>query len=158
MFSILADPVTEKMFAPYGHIIDIAGQDAREINHGCALRIGSITRIDAEDACVNIYRTKASSSTIHVEELERHPRGSQLFMPLFRQTFIVVVAGTEEYPSRECLRAFVFSGGKGVNLFRGVWHHSLISSDGGDFLVVEHCKPQTNIETFEFSETLEVTW
>jgi ureidoglycolate lyase len=71
--------------------------------------------------------------------LERHPKGSQAFIPLAPGSFIVVVAeaGPGAVPSLQGLRCFLAAPGQGVNYARGTWHHPLIALATGDFLVVD---------------------
>jgi ureidoglycolate lyase len=67
--------------------------------------------------------------------LERHPLGSQAFVPLDPATrYVVVVSESPEAMPR----AFLARAGQGVNLARGTWHHPLIALDRRcDFLVLD---------------------
>ena len=79
--------------------------------------------------------------------MERHPLGSQAFMPLDAQPFIVVVAPLGEQVAPGDLRAFITNGRQGVNYRRGVWHHSLIALNApARFIVVDRGGPGDNCD------------
>jgi ureidoglycolate lyase len=85
--------------------------------------------------------------------LERHPLGSQLFMPLSADPFVVVVAPPAAVPDREAVRAFLTNGRQGVNYRRGAWHHPLIAlAAGREFLVIDRGGPGENCDEFHFRD------
>ena len=127
------------------------------INAGTTRRFTDLTRIRLSDdaqASVHIYRAAAVREPIELRQLERHPYGSQLFMPLQGQAFIAVVADGADSPAPDTLRAFLVSGGRGINLGPGIWHHPLLSLAGADFLVVERADPARNLEEHALSAPL----
>ena len=70
--------------------------------------------------------------------LERHPRGSQSFMPLSYFRFYVVVAPAGETVEQDTVEAFVTNGRQGVNYHVGVWHMPMIAMQSGqEFLVLD---------------------
>jgi ureidoglycolate lyase len=77
--------------------------------------------------------------------MERHPLGSQAFIPLARQDFVVVVAPAGEL-APERIAAFRARGGQGVNFAPGVWHHFLIALEEGDFLVIDRIGEGANCD------------
>jgi ureidoglycolate lyase len=76
---------------------------------------------------------------LHVRVVERHRLGSQAFMPLDREPFLVIVAAAAvgTTPQRQDLQCFLAQPGQGVNFARGTWHHPLVALTGGDFLVID---------------------
>jgi ureidoglycolate lyase len=69
--------------------------------------------------------------------MERHPLGSQAFIPLNDKPYLVVVAPAGELDESK-IRAFVTSGWQGVNYAKGVWHHPLLAlGEVSDFIVVD---------------------
>jgi ureidoglycolate lyase len=76
--------------------------------------------------------------------MERHPLGSQLFLPLGFARFLIVVAALGPSLEPENIFAFVTNGRQGVNYRAGVWHHPLLALDReADFLIVDR-SPETN--------------
>lgn len=151
--------ITSELLTPYGDLIEINNDSPDIINSGSAQRFSDLSRIHLlgsdVQACVHIYRAKPVQEPIFLYQLERHPYGSQLFMPLDRQPFIVVVAPTTSIkPQEDEICAFLVEGGRGVNLFPGTWHHSLISLVAADFLVVERTFPQDNVNECSLVEPI----
>ena len=90
-------------------------------------------------ASISMVRSRAPTQLpYHIEMVERHPLGSQAFIPLNGTKFIVVVAAPGESVAPEDLRAFVTNGSQGVNYHRGTWHMPLIATESGrEFVVVD---------------------
>ncbi|MBT8130974.1 MAG: ureidoglycolate lyase, partial [Gammaproteobacteria bacterium] len=87
--------------------------------------------------------------------LEKHPLGSQAFVPLAPFVFLVVVAPPGEAP--QDIRAFASNGQQGISYHRGTWHMPLIALETGQsFLVIdrEGSTLQTNLETFYLDRPL----
>ncbi len=78
--------------------------------------------------------------------VERHPEGSQAFIPVSGVRFLVVVADDDGgLPVRP--RAFVTAPGQSVNLLRGVWHGVLAPLERpGQFVVVDRIGGGANLE------------
>jgi ureidoglycolate lyase len=96
---------------------------------------------DADGGGVSVEIAGTPPAQIALQLLERHSLGSQLFMPLSPQSFVVVVAPAGPPPTAQALRAFLASPGQGVNLARGTWHHPLLVLQPADFLVIERQSP-----------------
>ncbi|HSD70292.1 MAG TPA: ureidoglycolate lyase, partial [Woeseiaceae bacterium] len=93
-----------------------------------------------------------------IEMVERHPLGSQAFIPLQRFVFIVVVGPAGESIAAEDLRAFASNGRQGINYLRGVWHMPLIALEAGhDFLVIDRIGGGANLDQVFLSETVILT-
>jgi ureidoglycolate lyase len=136
-------PLTAAAFAPFGQVIEArADASHRTINEGYAERYDDLARLDTSAAggrpVVSIYRARPRTLPMQVRMVERHRLGSQLFMPLSPQRFLVVVAPAGAEPRAEALQCFQTDAGQGVNLNPDIWHHPLLALDaGGDYLVVE---------------------
>jgi ureidoglycolate lyase len=135
------EPLTAAAFAPFGQVIEARGSQ-RAINDGDAVRYHDLAQIDTAAGggrtLVNIFRARPHALPLKLKLVERHQLGSQLFMPLSAQRFLVVVAAAGPAPQPEALRCFVANAGQGVNLVRGTWHHPLLAlDDGGDYLVID---------------------
>jgi ureidoglycolate lyase len=140
------EPLTAEAFQPFGDVIQTSAR-ARHftINDGYAERFHDLANVDvsAQDgrAIVNIFRAQPRTLPMQLALLERHPLGSQAFMPLSGRPYLVVVAPATpdaDAPAINAIRCFRADPGQGVNYARGTWHHPLIALEAvSDFLVVD---------------------
>ncbi len=140
---LATEPLTAQAFAPFGDIIE-ASDSAHHfpINGGSTERYHDLARVDVAGgggrAILSIFRGQPRRLPMQLLLLERHPLGSQAFMPLSPLPFLVVVAPGGEAPDLARLRCFRAAPGQGVNYARGTWHHPLLALDApSDFLVVD---------------------
>jgi len=133
------EPLTRAAFAPFGDVIEAAAaRGDYPINDGTAQRHHDIARIDCNagdgHGLISIVHAQPRELPFAIVMLERHPLGSQAFVPLSPARYIVVVAESPEAAPR----AFLASGGQGINYHRGTWHHPLLALDAAaDFLVID---------------------
>jgi ureidoglycolate lyase len=149
------EPLTKGAFAPYGQVIDTQGVTPIAINRGTALKFPDLATVELLDggtpgtdqAAISIYRAEPRTLPLPIDELERHPLGSQAFVPIQPTRYLVVVAGSADEPQPGDLRAFLATGQQGVNLKAGVWHHALAALEReGEFLVVDRRAPGGNLD------------
>ncbi len=139
---LAVQPLTAESFRPYGDVIE-AGSAARRlsINGGTAERFDDLARLDLTAAggrpLLSLFRAQARSLPLPLQLIERHQQGSQAFMPLGGDAFLVIVAAAGPAPQPQDLRCFVAARGQGVNFAAGTWHHPLLALAGGDFLVID---------------------
>lgn len=150
------EPLTRDAFAPFGDVIALDGARHFPINGGTTERFHDLATIDVNDAggrpLVNILRGQPRTLPFEVAMMERHPLGSQAFIPLGIVRYLVVVAPAGPFDERQ-LRAFSIEGREGVNYARGVWHHPLIALDAvADFLVIDRGGPQPNCDEIELAQ------
>ena len=82
--------------------------------------------------------------------VERHPEGSQAFIPMDAEGFLVVVA-TDEGGTPGTPLAFETAPGQAINFHRGTWHGVLTPLAGsGVFAVVDRIGPGANLEEHWF--------
>jgi ureidoglycolate lyase len=88
--------------------------------------------------------------------VERHPLGSQAFVPLSPRPFLVVVCHDENgTPGKP--HAFITQPGQGVNYPRNSWHGVLTPiGEPQDFLIVDRGGAGNNLEEFFFSDPYEI--
>jgi ureidoglycolate lyase len=92
---------------------------------------------------------------LRIEFLERHPLGSQAFVPLHREPFLLVVARAGQAPKTGEVRAFITNGHQGVNYHKGTWHHYLVAPvDGARFLIIDRMGPGKNYEEHVLEQPL----
>jgi ureidoglycolate lyase len=138
---IRVEPLTADAFRPFGDVIE-SGEVYELINSGTTKKFADLAQIDVATnggrPCISIYRSTPYEMPLKIRMLERHPLGSQLFMPLHVEPFLVVVAPAGDTVDPSSVRAFLTNGRQGVNYRRGTWHHPLIGlRDSRDFLVVD---------------------
>jgi ureidoglycolate lyase len=150
------EPLTAEAFRPFGDVIETG--DAYElINDGTTKKFANLAHIDvaAEGGrpCISIYRATPYELPLEIKMLERHPLGSQLFMPLNAEPFLVVVAPAGDTIDPSSVRSFLTSGRQGVNYRRGTWHHPLIAlSRSAEFLVVDRESEGDNCDEVRISD------
>ncbi|MBL8483311.1 MAG: ureidoglycolate lyase [Rhodocyclaceae bacterium] len=147
--TIRAETLTAANFAPYGQVIERAGRDSYAINAGTSQRFSDLAQLETDAAgrlALSIFRADAQPTPSLLYTLERHPLGSQAFVPLAGQAFIVVVAADN---TMDALRAFVTDGAQGINFRRSTWHHPLLALSTGDFLVADRLGPGNNCEEID---------
>ncbi len=147
----------QSTFAPYGDIIETNGAKSFFINQGTTQRFHDLAEVDVDDRggrpIISIFRGQAFSLPIPIKMLERHPLGSQAFIPITPYPWLLVVAPAEKDGSPGIPEAFLAGSHQGVSYRKGVWHHPLLSlQKTSDFLVVDRGGEGENLEEFIFSE------
>lgn len=150
--TIVAQPLTAEAFAPFGEVLDTSGAPDRLINQGLCGRYHDRARLDFTDgrAGISLFDADPRSLPYRLEMVERHPDGSQAFLPMTQAPFLVIVAPDEGgAPGRPL--AFLTAPGQGINLARGTWHGVLTPlSAPGLFAVVDRIGPGANLEEHWF--------
>ena len=98
----------------------------------------------------------ATQIPFKIDMLERHPHGSQSFIPLQQQKFIIIVALPldQKQPNEQQIYAFLSNGKQGVTYNQGVWHHPLITlEENSDFLVVDRIGGGHNCDVHDLVES-----
>lgn len=154
MTRIALQPLTAEAFAPFGDVLDTSGAPDRIINQGLCGRFHDRAALDFADgrAGISLFRAEPRQLPLTLDMVERHPEGSQAFLPMSEAPFLVVVAPDEGgTPGRP--RAFLTQAGQGVNYHRGVWHGVLCPlSAPGLFAVVDRIGAGPNLEEHWFTE------
>jgi len=150
MQTLLIEPLTREAFAPFGDVIELDGARHFPINGGTTERFHDLASIDVSEAggraIVSVFRAQPRVWPVEIAMMERHPLGSQAFVPLGDVRYAVVVAPAGELDPAQ-LRAFWVEGGQGVNYAKGVWHHPLLAFDRvSDFLVIDRGGSQPNCD------------
>ncbi|NMG74413.1 ureidoglycolate lyase [Aromatoleum diolicum] len=157
--TIVAEALTPEAFAPFGDVIE-ASDAVRHfpINGGNTERYHDLADVDAGPGgrvIISIFRGQPRAMPFPIEMMERHPLGSQAFVPMSGRPYLVVVAPAGDAPSGGDLRVFLARADQGVNYARGVWHHPLLALDGvSDFLVVDRAGDGHNCDEVELDHTV----
>jgi ureidoglycolate lyase len=82
--------------------------------------------------------------------MERHPDGSQAFIPMSANGFLVIVAN-DKNNMPDTPKAFLSSPGQAINFFKGTWHGVLTPlSKPSLFAVIDRIGESQNLEEFFF--------
>ena len=156
MASIKAVPITAEAFAPFGDVLDTRGLSPKTINAGKCKRFHNLAGVDVLDGQVGIsmFRAELRSLPYSVDLLERHPLGSQAFIPCSPDSFLVIVAG-DGGGEPVGIKAFITEAHQGINLHRNVWHGVLTPLAGsGVFAVIDYIGEQDNLVEFFLDEAV----
>ena len=150
------EPLTREAFAPFGDVIETTGAENFLINSGSTIRYHDLANVqtDAEGrVLINIFRATPLEYPLDVQLVERHPKGSQAFVPLNDRPYLVLVAPKGETVRGGDLRAFMASGQQGVNYHAGTWHHPVLALHAvSDFLVIDRGGEGDNCDEFYFDD------
>ena len=134
-------PITKENFSKFGDMITTDDIKPIEINNGYAKRFDGIANLDTQkdngETTICIFSALKRSFPMKIEMMEKHPLGSQAFVPMKETTFLVFVAPKGEKPDLNKIEAFIVPPGIGVNYNPGTWHFPLISTEDMNFLVVD---------------------
>ena len=145
-------PLTQKEFLKFGDVLEVKNQGYFLINDGMCKRYDRLSEVTNDEgigkSSISIFRGQPYNFPIVVKLLERHPLGSQAFMPLHSNPFLVIVAedmnGKPKIP-----KVFLTNGKQGINIRKNAWHGVLTPILAEcDFLVVDRVGPGSNLEEF----------
>ena len=150
--TIPIQPLRAAIFAPFGDVLDAAGTPDKIINQGLCGRHHDLATLDfgSGRAGISLFRAEPRTLPLQLDLVERHPDGSQAFLPMSMDPFLVIVApdrdGTPGQPM-----AFRTAPGQGINFHRNTWHGVLTPlSAPGLFAVVDRIGEGPNLEEYWF--------
>lgn len=157
--TLVPKPLTSKRFAPFGDVIESVVDRTAAMNAERFERFDDLCRLDMSDdgrVAISIARCRvATALPYRLDMVERHPLGSQAFVPLGPSHMIVVVAPPEESVEASDLCAFVTNGRQGINYHRGTWHMPLIAFESGqEFLIIDRAADQPNCDMHSLDEAV----
>lgn len=148
-------------FAPFGDVMEVSeANQIIPINYGNTERHHNLAKVDVADESgepsISIFRSVPVQLPFQIKIMERHPLGSQAFMPLSGNPYVVVVARVGELDPKN-LQAFIVQSHQGVNYHKGTWHHYCLGLNvSNDFLVVDRHGQGPNCDEVEISQELEI--
>ena len=157
VFELKLQKLTRGNFSSFGDVIETDGAERIMINEGTTERFHDLANIDVESddghTLVNIFRGQPRPQPIEIKMMERHPLGSQAFIPLQNKPYLIVVAPVGDRVGPQDLQAFHAEGRQGVNYKRDLWHHPLLVLENDhDFLVLDRGGPEENCTEYWFTE------
>ena len=133
--------ITHKNFKKFGELISTKKIKPININNGYAKRFDNLCKINTSlkkgSVIMSIFSAKKRKFPMNIKMMEKHPLGSQAFIPMKETTFLVLVAPKGDKPEIEKIKSFIVPPGIGVNYKAGTWHFPLISTENMNFLVVD---------------------
>ena len=157
---ITARPLTRENFAEFGDVIDTETDNHFPINGGMTERYHALARAEAAGpnahVLISLVRGTPYAFPLELPMVERHPFGSQAFIPLSPRPFVVVVCHDgEDGPGTP--HAFLTKPGQGVNYPRKLWHGVLTPvGEPQDFVVIDRGGDGNNVEEFHFPQPYEI--
>ena len=155
MREIITEPLTAAAFAPFGRVIEASDAAVQlDINQGHAVRYDRLAEVDVVEGggsgVISLFRAQPLAEPV-LKVFERHPLGSQSFVPLSGRPYLVAVAPPGAFDPA-AVRVFRAEGHQGVHYAKGTWHHFLLVLDAdSDFLVVDRAGPGDNCEEVELA-------
>ena len=153
-------PINKENFKKFGDMITTADIKPIEINEGYAKRFDGIANLDTSkdngETTISIFSALKRSFPMKIDMMEKHPLGSQAFIPMKQTTFLVLVAPEGNKPDLNKIEAFIVPQEIGVNYNPGTWHFPLIATEDMNFLVVDRKGSGDNlvIENIEKEEII----
>jgi len=147
--TITPRPLTAHDFAPYGDVLEAVGQADKIINQGFCGRWHDRAQLDFGTqgrAGISMFKAEPRALPYQLDLLERHPEGSQAFIPMSQTEWLVIVARDEGGTPGQ-IEAFIAAPGQGINLHRGTWHGVLTPLHApGLFAVIDRIGDTPNLE------------
>ncbi|MFD0981060.1 ureidoglycolate lyase [Tropicimonas aquimaris] len=152
MSHLTARPITAAAFSPFGDLLEASGPPDKLINEGACGRFHDRAKLDFADgrAGISLFKAEPRALPYSFDLVERHPEGSQAFIPMSRHPFLVIVAPDEDgRPGTP--QAFFTSPGQAINYHRSTWHGVLTPLHApGLFAVVDRIGAGANLEEYRY--------
>ena len=148
--------ITKNNFSEFGDVISQEKITPININAGYAKRFDDLANINTlkndGKTIISIFSALKRSFPMKIDMMEKHPLGSQAFMPMKETTFLCFVAPSGEIPMIEKIKSFIIPPKTGINYKSGIWHFPLISTKDTDFLVIDRKGSGKNLIIHQFDK------
>ena len=148
--------INKKNFRKFGQIIDTSKKKYFKINNGYAKRYDNLGKIDTSTkkgkTIVSIFSAKRRMFPMKIDMMEKHPLGSQAFIPMKETSFLIFVAPKGNGPNLKKIESFRIPKQTGINLNPGIWHFPLISKKDMNFLVIDRKGKGKNLIIHKFKK------
>ena len=148
--------ITKENFSDFGDVISSENIKPIDINAGYAKRFDDLANIntlkDEGKTIVSIFSARKRNFPMKIDMMEKHPLGSQSFIPMKETTFLCFVAPVGEFPEINKIESFVIPPKTGINYKPGVWHFPLISTENTDFIVIDRKGDGNNLIIHKFEK------
>ena len=148
--------INKKNFSKFGQIIDTSKKSYFRINNGYAKRYDNLGKINTSSkkgkTVVSIFSAKKRQFPMKIDMMEKHPLGSQAFIPMKETYFFAFVAPKGNKPNLKKIKSFIIPKQTGINLNPGIWHFPLISTKNMNFLVIDRKGKGKNLIIHKFKK------
>jgi ureidoglycolate lyase len=156
---LVSQPLTPASFAPYGDVVETATTIPKVINQGFAKRFNDLAKVDVArdggEVNVSLFVAQPRPMPIEILLMERHPVGSQAFIPMQDQPWLVLVC--DNPLDLGSYHLFSATGRQGINYARNVWHHPLLVFEpNSHFLVIDYKGPSPNLDEVWLEQPLSI--
>ena len=146
--------ITKENFSVFGDLISSDNINPMDINEGYAKRFNNLANIDTSkdkgETIVSIFSTLKRSFPMKINMMEKHPLGSQAFVPMMETIFLSFVAPPGNAPEINKIQSFIIPPKMGINYKPGIWHFPLISTEDTNFLVIDRKGSDKNLIIHKF--------
>jgi len=150
--------ITKKNFSKFGELIDTKKRKPIIINNGYAKRFHDLGKINTSskkgNPIISIFSAKKRSFPMKIDMMEKHPLGSQAFIPMKETVFLVFVAPKGKKPDIKKIKSFIVPKQTGINYKPGIWHFPLISNKNMNFLVIDRKGKGNNLIIHKFKKKI----
>ena len=148
--------ISRSNFAEYGDLISTSSINPMDINAGYAKRFDNLANLntlkDDGKTIVSIFSALKRVFPMKIDMMEKHPLGSQAFIPMKETTFLCFVAPPGEFPEINKIQSFIIPPQTGINYKPGIWHFPLISTENTNFLVIDRKGKGENLVIHKFEK------
>ena len=146
--------ITNKNFKKFGEIISTRKIKPININNGYAKRFDNLCKINTSlkkgNTIMSIFSARKRKFPMNIKMMEKHPLGSQAFIPMKETKFLVFVAPKGKKPNVKKIESFIIPKQTGINYKPGIWHFPLISIKNMNFLVIDRKGIGNNLAIHNF--------
>tara|TARA_B100000287_G_scaffold11984_1_gene12196 strand:+ start:1017 stop:1514 length:498 start_codon:yes stop_codon:yes gene_type:complete len=146
--------INRKNFKKFGELISTKKVKPININNGYAKRFDNLCKINTSlkkgNTIMSIFSAKKRKFPMKIDMMEKHPLGSQAFVPMSETKFMVFVAPKGKKPNTKKIRSFIVPKQTGINYKPGIWHFPLISTKNMNFLVIDRKGIGNNLVIYKF--------
>ena len=149
------EPLTREAFAPYGDVIEVSGEPDKLINQGMCGRFHDLAKLDfgSGRAGISLFDAQARHFPYTLDMMERHPEGSQAFIPMSGVPMIISVAKDNSGKPGQP-RAFLSEPHQSINIHRNTWHGVLAPVErAGQYIVIDRIGDTPNLEEYYFQDS-----
>ena len=148
--------ISRSNFSLYGDLISTNDINPININAGYAKRFDDLANLDTSNeggkTIVSIFSSLKRNFPMKIDMMEKHPLGSQAFIPMKETTFLCFVAPPGGSPDINKIQSFIIPPKNGINYKPGIWHFPLISTEDINFLVIDRMGKGENLIIHKFEK------